>query len=269
MSDRRQGGAVAPDAPGGWTARELTDALLDWYARHGRDLPWRHTADPYAILVSEVMLQQTQVERVIPRYEAWLRRWPDPAALAAAPTAEVIAAWSGLGYNARAVRLQRAAAAVASGGWPEAVEGLERLPGVGPYTARALGAFAFGLDVVPVDVNVERVLARALAGAFAPPAGRSATLTQALFDVGATICLARVPRCPVCPLAAHCPSRGLRFAPARKQSRFEGSRRQRRAALVRALLAGPIALEDADAELVPGLVRDGLAVVRDGRLTLP
>lgn len=268
MSEPEEGRATRDNAIG-WTAEELTEALLTWYGENGRDLPWRHTRDPYAILVSEVMLQQTQVERVMPRYAAWLRRWPDPAALAAAPTAEVIAAWSGLGYNARAVRLQRAADAVATGGWPMTIEGLEDLPGVGPYTARAVGAFAFGLDVVPVDVNVERVLGRALGGTVIVPAGGAATLTQALFDVGATICRARVPRCLVCPLAERCPSRGRRFEPARRQGPFAGSRRQRRAALVRDLLGGSVALEDADSELVPGLVRDGLAIVRDGRLTLP
>ena len=248
---------------------EFNALLLAWYERSGRSLPWRQTADPYAILVSEVMLQQTQVERVRARYEAWLERWPTPGELAAAPTASVIAAWSGLGYNARAVRLQRAAGEIASHGWPETVSDLEQLPGVGPYTARAIAAFAFGLDVLPVDVNVERVLLRALGRIVEPPPGQAAVLAQALFDLGATVCLARIPRCSSCPLAPGCPSRDRRFQPQRKQSRFEGSRRQRRSAIVRQLLDGSVAIRDVEAELVPGLVRDGLAVVRDGRLTLP
>ena len=195
-------------------------ALLAWYSQNERLLPWRSTRDPYAILVSEVMLQQTQVERVIPRYDAWLERWPTVEALAAASAAEVIVAWQGLGYNRRAVNLHRAACHVAAGGWPD---DLTELPGVGPYTAAAVGNFAFGRDVLPVDVNVARVQERT---------GETfdAGCAQALFDLGATICLARIPRCEVCPLAAGCPSRGRRYEPLRKQSPFEGSFRQRRRA---------------------------------------
>ena len=124
-------------------------ALLAWYAANGRDLPWRHTNDPYAILVSEVMLQQTQVDRVVPRWERWLERWPTVDDLAAASTADVIVEWQGLGYNRRAVTLHRAAQAVAREGWPD---DLEVLPGVGPYTAAAVGNFAFGRNVLPVDI---------------------------------------------------------------------------------------------------------------------
>src|SRR5579862_2363131 len=192
--------------------------LLDWFAREGRDLPWRRTRDPYAILVSEVMLQQTQVARVMPRWTEWLERWPTVEALAAASPADVIRAWQGLGYNRRALALHRAARVVADSGWPD---DLTKLPGVGPYTAAAVGNFAFGRDVLPVDVNVGRVLERT-GGSF------SAGAAQALFDLGATVCLARVPRCGVCPLAAACPSRGRRYEPARKQGPFEGSFRQRR-----------------------------------------
>ena len=185
------------------------------------------TADPYAILVSEVMLQQTQVERVIPRWLAWLERWPTAETLAAASTADVIVAWQGLGYNRRAVSLHRAAQVVAADGWPD---DLTELPGVGPYTAAAVGNFAFGHDVLPVDTNVS-----------ADPGadGRvfDGSCTQALFDLGATICLARIPRCGVCPLAAECPSRGLRYEPLRKQSQFEGSFRERRAQALRAVAA--------------------------------
>jgi A/G-specific adenine glycosylase len=132
-------------------------ALLAWYDAHGRDLPWRRTRDPYAILVSEVMLQQTQVARVVPRWKAWLARWPAVEALAAAPAADVIREWQGLGYNRRAVSLHRAAQRVAADGWPD---DLTELPGVGRYTADAVGAFAFGREVLPVDTNVRRVLDR-------------------------------------------------------------------------------------------------------------
>ena len=132
-------------------------ALRAWFRVHGRDLPWRRTKDPYAILVSEAMLQQTQVERVLARYLAWLERWPTVAALAAAPAADVIRAWQGLGYNRRGLNLHRAARIVAADGWPA---DLTELPGVGPYTAAAVRNFAFGEPVLPVDVNVERVQER-------------------------------------------------------------------------------------------------------------
>ena len=191
----------------------MEELLLDWYARECRDLPWRRTRDPYAILVSEVMLQQTQVERVIPRYVEWLERWPTADTLAAAPLADVIRAWQGLGYNRRGVNLHRAAQVVADHGWPD---DLTELPGVGPYTAAAVGNFAFGRAELPVDTNVERVRART-GVTFTPNAA------QALMDLGATICLARIPRCERCPLATACPSRGRRYEPRRKQSRFEGS----------------------------------------------
>src|SRR6186713_3020877 len=139
-------------------------ALQAWFGRNRRDLPWRETRDPYAILVSEVMLQQTQVERVIPRYLRWLERWPTAQALAAVSTADVILEWQGLGYNRRAVSLHRAARVVAEHGWPD---DLTELPGVGPYTAAAVGNFAFGRPVLPVDVNVGRVLSRS-GGEFGP-----------------------------------------------------------------------------------------------------
>ena len=188
--------------------RGLTAELLDWYAAHGRDLPWRRTRDPYRILVSEVMLQQTQVARVVPRYEAWVERWPDPAALAAAPVADVLREWVGLGYNRRALRLREAAAVVAADGWPE---DLLTLPGVGPYTAAALGSFAFGRHEVALDTNLRRVLERT--GGLEPPPGASCAFNNAVMDLGATICTARRPDCPGCPLRAGCPSAGV--APAR------------------------------------------------------
>jgi A/G-specific adenine glycosylase len=230
--------------------------LLAWYARNGRDLPWRHTRDPYAILVSEVMLQQTQVERVVPRWRAWLERWPTAEALAAASPAEVIVEWQGLGYNRRAVNLHRAAQHVAAHGWPD---DLTELPGVGPYTAGAVGNFAFGCDVLPVDTNVRRIQERT---------GETfdGACTQALFDLGATICLARIPRCGECPLAARCPSRGRRYEPLRKQSPFEGSFRQRRAVALRAVAAGE---QPSDGDALVALERDGLVEVRDGVASLP
>jgi A/G-specific adenine glycosylase len=234
----------------------VKETLLAWFSIHGRDLPWRRTRDPYAVLVSEVMLQQTQVERVIPRYERWLERWPTAAALAAAPPADVIREWQGLGYNRRALNLHRAAQRIAADGWSD---DLTELPGVGRYTADAVAAFAFDRDVLPVDTNVRRVQRRT-GYAFDGDCG------QALMDLGATICRARVPRCGDCPLAAACPSRGRRYEPLRKQSRFEGSFRQRRARALRAVVAGE---DPTDAEAVAALARDGLVSVAGGRVTLP
>jgi A/G-specific adenine glycosylase len=236
----------------------MEELLLAWFGDHGRRLPWRRTTDPYAILVSELMLQQTQVARVVPRYEAWLERWPTVEALAAAPAADVIRAWQGLGYNRRAVNLHRAARQVAEHGWPD---DLTELPGVGPYTAAAIGNFAFGRPVLPVDVNVGRVLERTGAE-FTPHAA------QALFDLGATVCLARRPRCTACPLSAHCPSCGRTYEPQRKQGPFEGSFRQRRAALLR-LVAAEAQPATTDPEAIESLLADGLVVVEEGRVRLP
>jgi len=237
----------------------MQDALLGWFRANGRDLPWRRTRDPYAILVSEVMLQQTQVERVVPRYLRWLERWPSPRALAAAPLADVIREWQGLGYNRRAVSLHRAAQHVAAQDWPD---DLTELPGVGAYTAAAVANFAFGEPVLPVDTNVRRVQERTGA-AFGPDCA------QALFDLGAMICLARIPRCAACPLAAGCPSRGMHYEPLRRQSRFEGSFRQRRARALRAVADGPRALGDLDAEAVAALERDGLVRLEADVVALP
>jgi A/G-specific adenine glycosylase len=233
--------------------------LLAWFERHGRDLPWRRTRDPYAILVSEVMLQQTQVERVVPRYLAWLERWPTPEALAAAPAADVIREWQGLGYNRRAVNLHRAAQRIAAEGWPD---DLTELPGVGRYTADAVAAFALGAPVLPEDTNVRRVQERT-SHRFGPECG------QALMDLGATVCLARVPRCGACPLASACPSRGRRYQPLRKQGPFEGSFRQRRARVLRAVAARPRAAVSLDPDAVVALERDGLVAVVEGTVRLP
>ena len=233
--------------------------LLDWFATNGRDLPWRRTRDPYAILVSEVMLQQTQASRVVPRYLAWLERWPTAGALAAAAIAEVIREWQGLGYNRRALNLQRAARYVAAHGWPE---DLTKLPGVGRYTADAVACFALGRPVLPVDVNVRRVQERT-------GAAFDHSCAQALMDLGATICIARVPRCGECPLAEGCPSRGQRFEPLRRQSPFEGSFRQRRAHALRLSAESPRPLAEVDLEAVESLRRDELVLVEDALVRLP
>ena len=237
----------------------METALLAWFRVCGRDLPWRKTRDPYAILVSEVMLQQTQVERVIPRWLAWLERWPNPAALADASPADVIREWQGLGYNRRAISLHRAAQAIAARGWPA---DLTELSGVGPYTAAAIRNQAYGEPILPVDTNVARIQERT-GHAFGPAA------LQALFDLGATVCLARVPRCEVCPLAAWCPARGRRYEPLRKQSRFEGSFRQRRAALLQLVAAEAQPLEGLDRETVESLLRDGLVEQAGELVRLP
>ena len=237
----------------------MRDALLAWFAEYGRDLPWRRTRDPYAILVSEVMLQQTQVPRVVPRYVEWLERWPTVAALAAATPGDVIRAWQGLGYNRRAVNLHRAARIVTERGWPE---DLTSLPGVGRYTADAIACFSSGLDVLPVDTNVRRVQERT-------GAGFDGACAHALMDLGATVCLARVPRCGVCPLAGACPSRGIRAEPTRRQGPFEGSFRQRRARTLRLVAARPRPLRELDEEAVEALAVDGLVAVAGDTVSLP
>jgi A/G-specific adenine glycosylase len=232
--------------------------LLAWFAERGRDLPWRRTRDPYAVLVSEVMLQQTQVARVVPRYLGWLERWPTVGSLAAASTADVIREWQGLGYNRRALNLHRAARSIAASGWPD---DLTELPGVGRYTADAVACFAFDRPVLPVDVNVRRVLERT---------GEEfgAEAAHALMDLGATVCLARVPRCAACPLAARCPSRGRRYEPSRRQSRFEGSFRQRRARTLSLVAQRPRALSRLDAAAVQALEHDGLVELDRGSVRL-
>jgi A/G-specific adenine glycosylase len=253
------------------------EVLLGWYERVRRPLPWRATTDPYALLVSEVMLQQTQAARVVPYYEAFLTRFPDPAALAAAPARDVLAAWSGLGYNRRALALQAAARVVAERGWPD---DLTELPGVGPYTAAAVASFGFGAQRAAVDVNVRRVIERwdgrrntprplaERAAALLPP-GRAAAWNQAMMELGATVCTARAPRCGACPVAAWCASaHAPEAAPApvrKRRERFEETDRYARGRIVAALLAGaalpPLEPERLERAL-DGLARDGL-IVRD------
>jgi A/G-specific adenine glycosylase len=273
----------------GLMAHPDADAILAWYAAVRRDLPWRRTSDPYRVLVSEVMLQQTQVARVVPYYEAWLERFPAERALAEAPAADVLRMWSGLGYNRRALALQAACAAVVRDGWPRTVDGLLRLPGVGPYTAAAVASFAFGVQAAAVDTNVRRVIERldrrrrrepelARRAAALVPAERAADWNQALMELGATVCTARAPACETCP-AASCRSHGRpAIAPtarrgASERVRFEETDRYVRGRVVAALAAGeglpggfaPERLERA----LAGLERDGLVVREGGAVRLP
>ena len=205
-------------------AATIREALLGWYRRSGRaHLPWRTVRDPYRTLVSEFMLQQTQVDRVVPAFEAFVERFPDVASLARASTADVLRAWKGLGYNSRALRLKRAAEAVVSehgGRMPQDRDALLALPGVGAYTASAIRAFAYDLDDAPVDTNVRRVVHRLAFGLEHPPQANGAELdrlaralvppgsahdwSSAMMDLGAAICTARAPKCLLCPLQAQC-----------------------------------------------------------------
>ena len=202
----------------------IQDTLLAWYATNARDLPWRRTRDPYRVLVSEIMLQQTQVDRVLPYYDVFIQRFPSIQALAAAPVGEVIKAWGGLGYNRRAVNLHRAASHIVrelGGVFPRDVPSLLALPGIGPYTAGAVACFAFEQDVAFVDTNMRRVVHRLFVGVDVPrpavsespllriaatavPAGRGWSWNQALIEFGALQCTARRPACVVCPLQAEC-----------------------------------------------------------------
>ena len=260
-----------------------TAALLDWYERVRRPLPWRDTRDPYALLVSEVMLQQTQAARVVPYYEAFLTRFPDARSLADAPAGDVLAAWSGLGYNRRALALQNAARAVARDGWPE---DLTALPGVGAYTAAAVSSFAWDAQMPAVDTNVRRVIARhdgvertprALQERAAEllPTGDAASFNQAMMELGATVCRPRRPTCEGCPVQAGCASRGRDHAapPRRRSVRFEDTDRWARGRILAAHVSGgrPPELEPARRERAEaGLVRDGLLVRgAEGELRLP
>lgn len=242
----------------------LQRPLLEWSERTRRDLPWRRTRDPWAILVSELMLQQTQVARVVPKYEAFLDRFPTASACAGAPAGDVLRMWAGLGYNRRALNLHRAAATCVArhaGVLPTTLAELLALPGVGPYTARAVLAFAYEADVGVLDTNAARVLARVggrrlrpdeaqtLADSAVPP-GEGWAWNQAMLDLGATVCTKRVARCEICPLRAHCAwSIAARPAPdpaegsagtSGTQSTFDGSDRQGRGRLVDALRRGPV-----------------------------
>lgn len=281
-------------------ASRLYARLAPWYREHARDLPWRRPDfDAWGTLVSEVMLQQTQVARVRTEIDAWLTKWPTPRALADAPTHEVLRQWGTLGYPRRALRLQDTARAIVElhgGVVPRDVDALLALPGIGDYTARAVAVFHFGDRHPVVDTNVRRVVARALRGqGEAAPAARrdlgevaallpvdpaeAAVVSIALMELGALVCTAASPRCDACPLADACAWRGAGFPPytgtrAARQPRFEGSDRQARGAVLRALRAVDSPLEHqvfdsvvADAEqrerVLASLAADGL-IVRDG-----
>ncbi|HHO50077.1 MAG TPA: A/G-specific adenine glycosylase [Deltaproteobacteria bacterium] len=209
-------------------AADLVAALIPWYRRHRRDLPWRREVDPYRVLLSELMLQQTRVDTVVPYFERFVARWPDLASLAAADEEEVLREWSGLGYYSRARNLLRCARLVAEGGLPSTVSELRALPGIGPYTAGAVASIAYGVSAPLVDGNVERVLCRLDArsedprGAGRAPLWARATelhraagdeihpgdLNQALMELGATVCTPRAPSCVRCPVAAGCRAHG-------------------------------------------------------------
>jgi A/G-specific adenine glycosylase len=287
--------------------KRLQPKLLAWGEQHRRDLPWRRTRDPWAVLVSELMLQQTQVPRVVSRYGTFLDQFPTPTACASATVGDVVAAWSGLGYYRRAVNLHRCAVVVCDrhdGRLPDDIDALLALPGVGPYTARAVLAFAYERDIGLVDTNAGRFVARALAGAplrtreaqaladAAVPPGDGWAWGQAVFDLGAQVCTKRDPACSRCPISSECAwnlagrpdpdpiggSAGI-SAP---QSRFDGSFRQGRGRLLAQLTRGPVLANGLPAaagwprdraraeEAAASLVADGLAVRRsDGSLALP
>jgi len=288
-------------------AADERDAVLRWGAPRLRDLPWRATRDPWSILVAETMLQQTQVGRVVERYTAFLVRFPTTTVCASASSGDVVREWAGLGYNRRAVNLHRAAVLIETdwhGEWLRDVSALQRLPGVGPYTARAIGAFAFEMDVAVVDTNVARILARRAgrsltaravqdaADALAP-VGDSWIWNQVMLDLGATVCTARQPVCDQCPLAAAgtCswrlagnpdPDPAIGSAGVSGgQSRFDGSDRQGRGRLVAALRRAPVGAADlarvtgwpADPEraqrVADTVLRDEIAVVERGVYRLP
>jgi A/G-specific adenine glycosylase len=287
------------------TPNGFREPLLDWYAGNARDLPWRSPGTTaYAVLVSEVMLQQTPVARVVPAYQAWLARWPDAAALAAAPSGEAVRQWGRLGYPRRALRLHAACVAVVArydGELPTTVEELLTLPGVGDYTARAVAAFALRQRHAVVDTNVRRVVARLVEGVADAAVRRqdlalvarllpedeeqAATLSVALMELGAVVCTARSPRCPACPVSTWCawlaagspPLEG----PVRRPQGYAGTDRQVRGRLLAVLrdAAGPVAAgllaqvwdEPVQrARALDGLVRDGLVdPLPDGRYSLP
>jgi len=291
--------------------RRLVEALHTWGDGVRRDLPWRRTRDPWAVLVSEAMLQQTQVARVADRFDGFLARFPDPAAMASASLADVLDAWAGLGYYRRARDLHRTACAVVErheGRVPDDLVALLELPGVGPYTARAVLAFAFEHDHGVVDTNAARVLSRAFAGAPMGPAavqrladalvppGSAWAHNQSMLDLGATVCTARTPRCSSCPLASGCAWRAsgggdpdgpvpdparTTAGTSRPQARFAGSDRQGRGRILAALRSGQSVAaseldrvttwgdEERSRRVADALVADGLAVWDDELLRAP
>jgi len=285
----------------------LADVLVPWFRAHARDLPWRRPeTTPWGVLVSEIMLQQTPVARVEGPWSEWLERWPRPSAMAAAPAADVLRAWGRLGYPRRALRLHAAAQAIAAEHddvVPEDVATLESLPGIGTYTARAVAAFAYGRRVPVVDTNVRRVVARAVhgraeAGAASArdladvevllPVGEAdaATSSAALMELGATICVARGPRCADCPVLEHCAwqqrGRPAWDGPVRRAQTWVGTDRQVRGRLLAVLrdAPGPVPAPELEsawltdpaqrARCLDSLLVDGLVEqLADGRFALP
>ncbi|WP_314147670.1 A/G-specific adenine glycosylase [uncultured Leifsonia sp.] len=285
----------------------FSQTVVDWYHANRRDLPWRRDGfTAWGTLVSEFMLQQTPVSRVIPRLEEWLTRWPTPADLAAVPPGEAVRAWQSLGYPRRALWLHAAAVAITErhgGTVPEDVEALLALPGVGDYTARAVAVFAYGHRHPVVDTNIRRVIARAVDGQAepGPPSARrdlaameallpddrpaAAAFNAGMMELGAIVCVARSPRCDVCPLADRCAWRAAGYpdyAGPRKavQKKYEGSDRQVRGRILAELRASHIPVTAAELEQVwpdaaqreralAGLLADGLAVAAEGGYALP
>jgi A/G-specific adenine glycosylase len=287
----------------------FTDPLLAWFSRNARDLPWRAPGTtPWSVLVSEIMLQQTPVARVVPAHRSWLARWPTPAALAAEPAGEAIRQWGRLGYPRRALWLHETATIVTerhSGRVPADIDALLALPGIGSYTAAAVASFAFGQRHAVLDTNVRRVLARLVAGQPRPGSAPSAAERRlaesllpaepavaarwsvAVMELGAMVCTAASPRCTACPVAGHCawlaagrPEEG-RAAARRRAQRYDGTDRQCRGRLLALLRDGaaPAAQADFDAvwadraqlaRALDGLVTDGLVdPLPDGRYALP
>ena len=288
-------------------ATRYTEPVLDWYARNRRDLPWRSAAaTPWSVLVSEIMLQQTPVSRVLPAYSAWLARWPTPAALAAEPAGEAIRQWGRLGYPRRALRLHETATVLTErhgGQVPADIDALLALPGIGSYTAAAVASFAFGQRHAVLDTNVRRVLARLVAGQPRPAIATSvaerrlaesllpdepavaARWSVAVMELGALVCLAASPRCAGCPVARECAwlaaGRPLDGAPRRRGQRYDGTDRQCRGRLLAVLrdsgspvpsaaLSAVWADQVQLARALDGLVADGLVdPLPDGRYALP
>lgn len=292
MAERPQA-VTSPDR----VREEFTANVLAWGMPRLRDLPWRQTRDPWAVLVSEVMLQQTQVARVVHRWHAFLERFPTASVCAAAPLGDVLREWQGLGYPRRARNLHAAARRVTElGGFPRELPGLLALPGIGPYTARAVMAFAFELDAAVVDTNIARVYARVAGERLTPrgvqamadeacPSGDAWSWNQCLMDLGAVLCRPSSPRCDECPVRAACSWRGSDDVPdpavgssgvSGRQARFEGSDRQARGRLMKALGDAPVARVDVAAimqrdaaaadRLLAALIDEGLC--QPDRLTI-
>jgi A/G-specific adenine glycosylase len=282
----------------------LLEPVLDWYAASARDLPWRRPGtSPWAVLVSELMLQQTPVTRVLPVYEAWLERWPTPADLAAEPSGEAVRAWGRLGYPRRALRLHGCAVAITErhgGAVPDDYDALRALPGVGDYTAAAVASFAFGRSHAVLDTNVRRVLGRAVGGVELPPPSlsraerdRAAALVPedrperwavAVMELGALVCTAANPACDRCPIQGRCEwqRRGKPpyDGPPRRGQAYDGTDRQCRGRLLAVLrdTEGTVSTSRLDrawadstqrARALAGLLDDGLVVARPGGYALP